>query len=138
MPCTRPDFDRALFNFSIFLKLGVLTCLGPGASCPPAPPLSAALSGDNLSLQLGNPFGTRQERLSGVTIDYFYLNGPWNFGGKSRDIFWDHYWEFYKRRVDNAVLLLCIILNRLSVPPMQLCLVIRPDCNTYCLLTLLY
>ena len=82
MPCTRHDFDRALFNFSIFLKLGALTCLGPGASCPLCPlPLSAALSGDNLSLQLGNPFGIRQERLSGVTNDYFYLNGPWNFEG---------------------------------------------------------
>ena len=37
MPCTRLDFDGALFNFRIFLKLGAPTCLGPGASCPPAP-----------------------------------------------------------------------------------------------------
>ena len=44
MPCTRPDFDGALFNFRIFLKLGAPTCLGSGASCPPLPPpLSAAL-----------------------------------------------------------------------------------------------
>ena len=44
MPCTRPDFDGALFNFRIFLKLGAPTCLGPGASWPPCPPpLSAAL-----------------------------------------------------------------------------------------------
>ena len=35
MPCTRPDFDEALFNFRIFLKLGAPSCLGPGASCPP-------------------------------------------------------------------------------------------------------
>ena len=43
MPGTCPDFDGALFNFRIFLKLGAPTCLGPGASCPPAPPpLSAA------------------------------------------------------------------------------------------------
>ena len=40
MPCTSPDFDRALFKFRIFLKLGAPTCLGPGASCPPpCPPL---------------------------------------------------------------------------------------------------
>ena len=38
LPCTRPDFDGALFNFRIFLKLGAPTCLGPGASCPPCPP----------------------------------------------------------------------------------------------------
>ena len=43
MPCTRPDFDGALFNFRIFLKLGGPTCLGPGASFSPPPPLSAAL-----------------------------------------------------------------------------------------------
>ena len=30
-----PDFDGALFNFRIFLKLGAPTCMGPGASCPP-------------------------------------------------------------------------------------------------------
>ena len=41
MPCTRPDFDGALFNFRIFLKLGAPTCLGPGVSSPP--PLLAAL-----------------------------------------------------------------------------------------------
>ena len=44
MPCTRPDFGGALFNFRLFLKLGAPSCLGPGASCPPCPPpLSAAL-----------------------------------------------------------------------------------------------
>ena len=36
MPCTRPNFDVALFNFRIFLKLGAPTCLEPGASCPPS------------------------------------------------------------------------------------------------------
>ena len=38
MPCTRPDFDEAFFNFRIFLKLRAPSCLGPGASCPPCPP----------------------------------------------------------------------------------------------------
>ena len=38
MPCTRPDFDEALFNFRIFLKLGAPSCLGPGQVVPPAPP----------------------------------------------------------------------------------------------------
>ena len=45
MPCTHPDFDGALFNFRVFLKLGGPTCLGPGASCPlpPLPPSRRAL-----------------------------------------------------------------------------------------------
>ena len=42
MPCTRPDFDEALFNFRIFLKLGAPSCLGPGASFPPCPPPPSA------------------------------------------------------------------------------------------------
>ena len=48
-PCTRPDFDGA-FNFRIFLNLRALTCLGPGASCPPCPPpLSGPVSTQNLT-----------------------------------------------------------------------------------------
>ena len=54
MPYTRPDFDGALFNFRIFLKLVASTCLGPGASCPPPPcplpPLSAALFNTTLNV----------------------------------------------------------------------------------------
>ena len=39
MPFACPDFDRGLFNFRIFLKLGAPTCLGPRESCLPTPPL---------------------------------------------------------------------------------------------------
>ena len=38
MPCTRPDFNGALFNFRIFLKLEAPTGWGPGQVAQPLPP----------------------------------------------------------------------------------------------------